>query len=129
MEKWCEHAEEQEMADIRRIIQKVEMPAGGYSDQIMKRIGAGKMNKGNSKLMKKVLVSASAAAALGVVVIGGSFVSPAMADSLKSIPLVSKLVNEITGKTYTYSSTGSWSMGEEGAQPIKRKARRTAKLC
>ncbi|WNC16160.1 DUF4179 domain-containing protein [Brevibacillus brevis] len=120
MEKWPELHKEQDIENnIRRAIQQVEMPVDSFSDHIMRRIGEKRMKHNNSKLMKKAMVATSAAAVLGLAAIGSASVSPAMAESLKGIPLVSNLVAELTGKTYTYGDEEAWSMGEDSGLAYK----------
>lgn len=119
MGKWQEPRKEQHLDNIRRTIQQLEMPVDSFSDQIMQRIGEKPMRKNNSKLMKKAMIATSAAAVLGVAVIGSASVSPAMAESLKGIPLVSKLVAGITGQAHTYDPAEPWSMGEDSGLTYK----------
>ncbi|MFB5674956.1 DUF4179 domain-containing protein [Paenibacillus terreus] len=54
--------------------------------------------KKNRKLMKKTILTASAAAVLGVTVIGSGFASPVMADALKKVPLVGSIFTGLKGE-------------------------------
>lgn len=60
------------------------------------------MKSGKQKVVRSTLLVISAALIMGICVIGSGFVSPAMADSLKQIPLVSgifKLAGDLGLKT------------------------------
>ncbi|WP_405083102.1 hypothetical protein ACI48J_13145 [Paenibacillus chitinolyticus] len=74
------------------------------------------MKNKSGKSLKKMLALTSATAVLGVTVIGGSLASPAMAESMKDIPLASNLVKKITGGAYTLNEGPSWSMGKDGGK-------------
>ncbi|HEY2494373.1 MAG TPA: DUF4179 domain-containing protein [Paenibacillus sp.] len=74
------------MDTIEQWIRNSEMPRASMSHQIMNKIGDRTMSKSKSNFVRKTLVTVSAAAVLGVGVIGTGFVSPAMADALKKIP-------------------------------------------
>lgn len=103
MEKWQDRTESQKMNHIRQTIQNHEMPVDSFSDSIMKRIGDESMERRTStkrgnRFLKKTLVAASTAAALGVGIIGSGFVSPVMADTLKQIPVVGSIFKDIDDK-------------------------------
>ncbi len=80
--------ESKEMDTIEQWIRNSEMPRASMSHQIMNKIGDQTMSKTKSNFVRKTLVTVSAAAVLGVGVIGSGFVSPAMADALKQIPVI-----------------------------------------
>ncbi|MCP3792929.1 DUF4179 domain-containing protein [Paenibacillus sp. CH40] len=93
MSAWQDQTEHEQMEQIRRTVQNKKMPQVSYTDDIMKRLG--EMDGGSGKLTykkgtwtKRVAVSASVAAVLGGLVLGSGFVSPAMAETLKNIPLI-----------------------------------------
>ena len=103
MEKWQDRTESQKMEHIRQTIQNHEMPVDSFSNSIMKRIGDENMEKRSStkrenRFLKKTLVAASTAAALGLGIIGSGFVSPVMADTLKQIPVVGSIFKDIDDK-------------------------------
>ncbi|XOK61723.1 hypothetical protein ACJ7K1_00890 [Paenibacillus elgii] len=116
MEKWPDESEARHFPHIRRTIQNLEMPVDSFSDKIMNRLGEQQTAKTKSTLMKKAFFAATAAAVLGVAIIGGALVSPAMAESLKGIPLMNsviKLAEDLTGKAYPFNKAEPWSMGED----------------
>lgn len=80
--------ESKEMDTIEQWIRNSEMPRASMSHQIMNKIGDQTMSKSKSNFVRKTVVAASAAAVIGVGVIGTGFVSPAMADALKQIPVI-----------------------------------------
>ncbi|WP_422656920.1 DUF4179 domain-containing protein [Paenibacillus sp. EC2-1] len=84
-----------EMDAIEQIIRESSLPNKSLSYQIMNKIGENEMTKASSKhrpnVMKRIVMVASAAALLGVGVIGTGFISPVMAATLKQIPVVGNL--------------------------------------
>ncbi|MEJ8545028.1 DUF4179 domain-containing protein [Brevibacillus borstelensis] len=96
MKKLPVQTETRDLEDIRQAILQIDMPVSSYSDNIMKRLGEKHQKNHKRNLMKKALAAASTAAALGVFIIGSGFVSPAMAESLKRIPMVNS-VFELAG--------------------------------
>lgn len=102
MEKLPNQTDSQDLMHIRHTIQSMEMPVDSFSDKIMNRLEEKNRRSSKTKRMKKTLVAASTAAALGAGIIGSGFVSPAMAESLENIPLVSnvfKLVGDLGLRT------------------------------
>ncbi|MEC0088900.1 DUF4179 domain-containing protein [Paenibacillus macquariensis] len=88
--------ESKEMDTIEQWIRNSEMPRVSMSHQIMNKIGDQTMSKTKSNFVRKTLVTVSAAAVLGVGVIGTGFVSPAMADTLKQIPVIGSVFSGIS---------------------------------
>ncbi|MEC0208138.1 DUF4179 domain-containing protein [Paenibacillus ehimensis] len=122
MEKWPNEPDTWNLSHARRTIQNLEMPVNSFSDKIMSRLDEQRRGNNKSKLMKKVFFITSAAAIMGVGIIGSALVSPAMAEALKGIPLVNsvvKLAEDLTGKTYTFNQTEPWSMGEDSGLVYK----------
>lgn len=91
MKELPEQTETADLAYIRQSIQNIQMPVSSFTDNIMARIGEKKTKKNKSRLMKKALIASSAAAVLGVGIIGSAYLSPAMAESLKNIPGVNSV--------------------------------------
>lgn len=91
MEKLPNQTDSQDLMHIRHTIQSMEMPVDSFSNKIMNRLEEKNRRSSKTKRMKKTLVAASTAAALGAGIIGSGFVSPAMAESLGNIPLVSNV--------------------------------------
>ncbi|GED18202.1 DUF4179 domain-containing protein [Aneurinibacillus migulanus] len=91
MEKLPNQTDSQDLMHIRHIIQNMEMPVDSFSDKIMNRLEEKNRRSSKNKHMKKTLVIVSTAAALVAGIIGIGFVSPAMAESLENIPLVSNV--------------------------------------
>ncbi|MEK3661770.1 MULTISPECIES: DUF4179 domain-containing protein [Paenibacillus] len=85
-----EQTEFAEMNAIEQMIRESSLPKKSMSYQIMNTIGASELKRTSSKpnLMKRTAVVAAAAAILGAGVVGTGFVSPAMASTLKQIPIV-----------------------------------------
>ncbi|OAB40633.1 Tat pathway signal protein [Paenibacillus macquariensis subsp. defensor] len=88
--------ESKEMDTIEQWIRNSEMPRASMSHQIMNKIGDQTMSKTKSNFVRKTLVTVSAAAVLGVGVIGTGFVSPAMADALKQIPVIGSIFTGVS---------------------------------
>ncbi|UHA73496.1 DUF4179 domain-containing protein [Paenibacillus sp. 481] len=95
MEKWQHQTECAEMDAIERLIADTALPKHSLSDQIMSKIEARplsrRLSRAKPNVMKRVAVATSAAAILGVGVIGAGFVSPVMAATLKQIPVIGVL--------------------------------------
>lgn len=112
MSVWSDQTEHEQMERIRRTIKNKKMPQVSYTDDIMKRLGqmdrrSGKLAYKKGKWTQRVAVSASAAIVLGGLVLGSGFVSPAMAETLKNIPLVGGVFK------YTYDN-GLRTAGKSG---------------
>ncbi|MDQ0494778.1 DUF4179 domain-containing protein [Paenibacillus brasilensis] len=97
MNAWSDPTEHEQMEQVRRTVKNKKMPQVSYADDIMKRLG--EMNMVSRKLThkkgtwtKKIAIGVSAAAVLGGVVLGSGFVSPAMAEALKNIPLLGSVL-------------------------------------
>ncbi|HWO53693.1 MAG TPA: DUF4179 domain-containing protein [Paenibacillus cookii] len=93
MSAWLDQTEEEQTMQIRRAVKQTKMPEVSYVNQIMERVE--NMDRRSRKSIhrkggwvKKTAISVSAAAVLGGVVLGSGFVSPAMADALKNVPLI-----------------------------------------
>lgn len=93
MSAWLDQTEEEQMMQIRRAVKQTKMPEVSYTNHIMERVE--NMDRRSRKSIhrkggwvKKTAISVSAAAVLGGVVLGSGFVSPAMADALKNVPLI-----------------------------------------
>jgi hypothetical protein len=85
------------MDTIEQWIRNSEMPRASMSHQIMDKIGDRTMRKKpKSSVVRKTAVAVSAAAVLGVGVIGMGFVSPAMAATLKQIPVIGSVFSGIS---------------------------------
>lgn len=104
MNKWSDLTEEEQMMQIRRTVKQTEMPQESYANQIMERLDGmsrssrrESVRRGNWK--KKTAISVTAAAMLGVLVMGSGFVSPVMADALKNVPWI--------GSVFQYNSDSS----------------------
>lgn len=88
-----DRAESAEMEVIERMIRHSAMPKTSMSDEIMNRIGEINMSRtrkyaaSKGKVWKRAVVAASAAVILGGGIIGSGFVSPAMAEALKQVPV------------------------------------------
>ncbi|MGZ7439963.1 DUF4179 domain-containing protein [Paenibacillus sp. TH7-28] len=88
-----DQAESAEMEAIERMIRHSAMPKTSMSDEIMNKIGGINMSRtrkyaaNKGKVWKRTVVAASAAAILGGGIIGSGFVSPAMAEALKQVPV------------------------------------------
>ncbi|RRJ64776.1 DUF4179 domain-containing protein [Paenibacillus oralis] len=88
-----DRAEPAEMEAIERMIRHSAMPKTSMSDEIMNKIGEMNMSRtrkyaaNKGKVWKRTVVAASAAVILGGGIIGSGFVSPAMAEALKQVPV------------------------------------------
>ncbi len=88
-----DRTESAEMEAIERMIRHSAMPKTSMSGEIMDKIGEMNMSRtrkhaaNNRKVWKRTVVAASAAAILGGGIIGSGFVSPAMAEALKQVPV------------------------------------------
>lgn len=85
MVKWPNPSERHLDEEIRRSFEKVQPPAESYSELIMNRIDQTAVKHG---LLKRAMITLSAAAVIGICTIGAGFVSPAWADTLKQLPLL-----------------------------------------
>ncbi|AWB43725.1 Tat pathway signal protein [Paenibacillus sp. CAA11] len=99
MDKSSNQAESLKLARIRKAILDMDMPQESYSKQIMNKIGVNEMVQKKNKFMKKTLVAAAAVAIMGGGVIGSGFVSPAMADTLKHLPVVGSVFDKLPDKS------------------------------
>ncbi|WP_068786414.1 DUF4179 domain-containing protein [Paenibacillus phocaensis] len=98
MEKWQDRRESADMEAIERMIRYSAPQKPSMSGEIMEKIGGTTMSrtrtytrKGTGNILKRTAIAASAAAILGGGIVGSGFVSPAMADALKQIPMFSTL--------------------------------------
>ncbi|GED56885.1 DUF4179 domain-containing protein [Brevibacillus formosus] len=91
MKKLLVRTETPELENIRDIIQTIEMPVNSFSNEIIGRLEAGAIKKNKSPFMKKAAIATFSAATVGVFVIGSSFFSPVMAESLKKIGVVNSI--------------------------------------
>lgn len=88
-----DRTESAEMEAIERMIRHSAMPKTSMSGEIIDKIGEMNMSRtrkhaaNNRKVWKRTVVAASAAAILGGGIIGSGFVSPAMAEALKQVPV------------------------------------------
>ncbi|MUG25832.1 DUF4179 domain-containing protein [Paenibacillus macerans] len=88
-----DRTESAEMEAIERMIRHSAIPKTSMSGEIMDKIGEMNMSRtrkhaaNNGKVWKRTVVAASAAAILGGGIIGSGFVSPAMAEALKQVPV------------------------------------------
>ncbi|MED4957623.1 DUF4179 domain-containing protein [Paenibacillus macerans] len=88
-----DRTESAEMEAIERMIRHSAIPKTSMSGEIMDKIGEMNMSRtrkhaaNNRKVWKRTVVAASAAAILGGGIIGSGFVSPAMAEALKQVPV------------------------------------------
>ncbi|MEK5163432.1 DUF4179 domain-containing protein [Paenibacillus sp. FSL R5-0527] len=88
-----DRTESAEMEAIKRMIRHSAMPKTSMSGEIIDKIGEMNMSRtrkhaaNNRKVWKRTVVAASAAAILGGGIIGSGFVSPAMAEALKQVPV------------------------------------------
>ncbi|BCG59262.1 DUF4179 domain-containing protein [Paenibacillus sp. URB8-2] len=92
MEKWQTPSEVLIDEEIRRSIGKMQLPVESYSEQIMNRIEHAEANitpKGG--LIRKTIAAAGAAVILGICTIAAGFISPAWADTLRQIPMLSSI--------------------------------------
>lgn len=83
-----------ELDTLERWIRESDMPRATMSDEIMNKIEERTMNRTAAKqkgMLKKTLIAASTAAALGAGVIGTGFVSPAMAATMSKIPVIGSI--------------------------------------
>lgn len=122
MEKWPNEPESWNLLHIRRTVQRIEMPVNSFSDKIMSRLEEPTFTANKSNRMRMAFMVTSAAAILGVCIISSALVSPAMAASLKNVPLMSsilKLVGDFTGNAFTFSKPEPWSMGEDSGMTYK----------
>lgn len=82
---------------------KPSLLKNSVSYQIMNKIGESPMTRTTSKrkpnLIKRTIMVASATAVLGAAVIGTGFISPAMADSLKKVPMFGTLYEGTSEKS------------------------------
>ncbi|MDU5950673.1 MAG: DUF4179 domain-containing protein, partial [Paenibacillus macerans] len=97
-----DRTESAEMEAIERMIRHSAMPKTSMSGEIIDKIGEMNMSRtrkhaaNNRKVWKRTVVAASAAAILGGGIIGSGFVSPAMAEALKQVPVFSTLFKGTT---------------------------------
>lgn len=89
MNEWSDLTEEELMAHLRRTVKQKEMPQESYANQIMERLNEMSRSSRSERIgrgtwKKKTAISVTAAAMLGGVVMGSGFVSPVMADALKT---------------------------------------------
>lgn len=98
MEKWQDRRESADMEAIERMIRYSAPQKPSMSGEIMEKIGGTTMSrtrtytrKGTGNILKRTAIAASAAAILGGGIVGSGFVSPAMADALKQIPIFSTI--------------------------------------
>ncbi|MFP7288109.1 DUF4179 domain-containing protein [Shouchella clausii] len=83
-----------ELDTLERWIRESDMPRATMSDEIMNKIEERTMSRTAAKqkgMLKKTLIAASTAAALGAGVIGTGFVSPAMAATMSKIPVIGSI--------------------------------------
>lgn len=83
-----------EMDAIEQMIRESSIPQKSMSHQIMNKIGENKLTRSSKQkpnLIKRTALVAAAAAVLGGGVIGSGFVSPAVAATLKQIPMIGVL--------------------------------------
>ncbi|MCM3781939.1 DUF4179 domain-containing protein [Neobacillus mesonae] len=103
MGKSPEQMEFTEMDAIEKMIRESSLPRNTMSYQIINRIGDKKMTRVTSNvkpnMLRRTLLVASAAAVLGGSVIGSGFVSPAMAASLKQIPVLGLLFEDTSDES------------------------------
>lgn len=86
-----------DVEQVEQLIRDTAGPSGHFRENLLQRIGEIEMKK-NRRLLKTTLMTASAAAVLGVAVIGSGFVSPVMADALKKVPLIGSVFTELKGE-------------------------------
>lgn len=97
MEKWQDRRESADMEAIERMIRHSAPPQPSMSGEIMNKIGGMTMSRTSTyarrrtHILKRTAIAASAAAILGGGIVGSGFVSPAMADALKQIPIFSTI--------------------------------------
>lgn len=95
MRQLPEQTEFAEMDAIEQMVRESNFPKQSMSYQIMNQIGDRDMTRVSTKqkpnVLRKTLLVASVTVVLGGTVIGTGFVSPAMAATLKQIPMIGLL--------------------------------------
>ncbi|MFB5674955.1 DUF4179 domain-containing protein [Paenibacillus terreus] len=90
-------ADFRDVEQVEQLIRDTSGPSGHFRENLLQRIGEIEMKK-NRRLLKTTLMTASAAAVMGVAVVGSGFVSPVMADALKNVPLIGSVFTELKGE-------------------------------